>query len=163
MDVIIREMKTNDIKDVLKIESESFSTPWSENAFLIELNENKLARYIVAEIDKEVVGYAGIWFILNEGHITNIAVLKEYRGKGLGNKLIEGLIWISIKNNIDNMTLEVRKTNIVAQSLYKKYGFIDSGTRPGYYQDNKEDAIIMWKNNREGDRFVDIGNRNIVR
>lgn len=151
MDIIIRDMKTSDIDDILKIESESFSTPWSRNAFLIELKENKLAKYIVAEINGQVIGYAGIWLILNEGHITNIAVLKEHRQKSVGNKLLEGIIWICIKNNIDSMTLEVRKSNIIAQNLYRKYGFIDSGIRPGYYQDNKEDAIIMWKNNREGD------------
>ena len=149
MDIIIREMEENDIEDILKIEKESFSTPWSRNAFLIELNENKLARYLLAEVDSKIVGYGGIWFILNEGHITNIAVLKDYRGKGVGNLILEGLIFYCIKEDIESMTLEVRKSNIVAQNLYKKYGFVDSGTRPEYYGDNKEDAIIMWRNNRE--------------
>lgn len=149
MDIIIRNMEEEDIEDIFKIEKQSFSTPWSRDAFLIELNENKLARYIVAEIDKKVVGYGGIWFILNEGHITNIAVLRDYRGKGVGNRIIEGLIWNCIKEDIESMTLEVRKSNMVAQNLYRKYGFIDSGIRPGYYLDNKEDAIIMWRNNKE--------------
>lgn len=151
MDIIIREMEENDIDDILKIEKESFATPWTRNSFLIELNENKLARYIVAEVDGKILGYGGMWFILNESHITNIAVLKDYRGQGVGNRILEGLIWYCIKEGIESMTLEVRKSNIVAQNLYKKYGFIDSGTRPGYYSDTKEDAMIMWRNNRKGD------------
>lgn len=149
MDINIRNMKEEDIEDILEIENQSFSTPWTRNAFLIELKENKLARYIVAEVDGKVVGYGGIWLILNEGHITNIAVLEDYRGKGLGNRILEGIIWSCIKEDIDRMTLEVRKSNIVAQNLYEKYGFISSGIRPGYYADNKEDAIIMWRNNKE--------------
>ena len=151
MGIIIRDMEEKDIEEILKIEKQSFATPWSRDAFLIELNENKLSRYVIAEVDGRIIGYGGIWLILNEGHITNIAVLKDHRGKGIGNKILEGLIWYCIKENIDSMTLEVRKSNIVAQNLYRKYGFIDSGIRPNYYTDDKEDAIIMWRNNREGE------------
>lgn len=151
MDIILRDMKEDDIEDILEIESQSFTTPWDKNAFLVELRENILAQYIVAEADEKVIGYAGIWKILNEGHITNIAVLKDYRGKGVGSLLIEGLIWYCMKNDIDRMTLEVRKSNTIAQNLYKKYGFVESGIRPKYYGDNKEDAIIMWRDNRKGD------------
>lgn len=151
MDIILRDMTEDDIEQVLEIESQSFSTPWTRNAFLIELRENMLAQYIVAQVDEKVVGYAGIWKILNEGHITNIAVLKDYRGKGIGNVLIEGLIWYCSKNNLDSMTLEVRESNTVAQNLYKKYGFVNSGIRPKYYGDNGENAIIMWRDNRRGD------------
>lgn len=151
MDIILRDMTEDDIEQVLEIESQSFSTPWTRNAFLIELRENMLAQYIVAQVDEKVVGYAGIWKILNEGHITNIAVLKDYRGKGIGNVLIEGLIWYCSKNNLDSMTLEVRESNTIAQNLYKKYGFVNSGIRPKYYGDNGENAIIMWRDNRRGD------------
>nr|WP_283244279.1 ribosomal protein S18-alanine N-acetyltransferase [Wansuia hejianensis] len=145
---MVREVTEEDIDQIVEIEKQTFSTPWSKNAFLIEIRENKLAKYIIAEFDKKIVGYGGIWLILNEGHITNIAVKKDYRGKGIGNKLVEGLIDYCEKKDIENMTLEVRKSNIVAQNLYKKYGFVDFGIRPKYYSDNNEDAIIMWRMNK---------------
>jgi len=145
MDVNIRKMEKEDIKAILEIEKESFSTPWSKESFELEITKNLLARYIVAEIDDKVVGYGGIWLILDEGHITNIAVKSEYRAMGIGKALVEGLIYICSTNGITNMTLEARVSNVVAISLYKKYGFIESGIRPNYYLDDNEDAIIMWK------------------
>jgi len=145
MDIIIREMKESDIDRIMEIEEKSFNPPWSREAFLLELTKNLLAKYIVAEIDGRVVGYGGLWLIIDEGHVTNIAVDEEYRGKGIGSKILEGLIQLCRDRNMTAMTLEVRKSNVVAQSLYKKYGFKEYGIRKGYYQDNNEDAIIMWK------------------
>lgn len=144
-DVIVREMHEKDIDGVLRIEKLSFATPWSREAFVIEMTTNKLAKYIVAEKDGSIVGYAGLWFIIDEGHITNIAVDPQYRGQGIGALLVEELINISEKKGITNLTLEVRVSNTAAKSLYKKYGFQDCGIRPGYYADTKEDAIIMWR------------------
>lgn len=143
--VIIREMTEEDIDRVLVIEKETFTTPWSKDAFVLEITGNQLAKYVVAEKDGKIVGYGGLWLILDEGHITNIAVSPEYRGQGIGNLIVEGLVDICEKKGINNMTLEVRKSNLVAQSLYKKYGFIDCGVRKGYYSDTKEDAVIMWR------------------
>jgi ribosomal-protein-alanine N-acetyltransferase len=145
MDVIIRDMKESDLERIIEIEEKSFNPPWSREAFLLELTKNLLAKYIVAEVDGQVVGYGGIWLIIDEGHVTNIAVDEEYRGKGIGSKILEGLIQICRDRNMTAMTLEVRKSNVVAQSLYRKYGFKEYGIRKGYYQDNNEDAIIMWK------------------
>lgn len=145
MDVILREMLIDDLDDIMDIEKVAFTTPWSRKAFTMEITENLLAKYIVAEIDSKVVGYAGIWLILDEGHITNIAVSNVYRGQGIGKYLMMGLIDFCKKSKIQNMTLEVRKSNIVAQNLYKKYGFLDCGIRPNYYADDHEDAVIMWK------------------
>lgn len=145
MNVTVREMRESDIDRILEIERESFSPPWSREAFLLELTKNILAKYIVVEIEGKVVGYGGIWLIIDEGHVTNIAVDKEYRGLGLGKKLLEGLIQLCIDRDIKSITLEVRKSNEVAKGLYKKYGFKECGIRPGYYTDNNEDAIIMWK------------------
>ena len=147
MEIIIRKMEIDDLDSIMEIEKQSFTTPWSRNAFEMEIRDNLLAHYIVAAIDDKIVGYGGIWFILDEGHITNIAVNRDYRGIGVGNKLICGLIDLCSENDINKMTLEVRKSNIVAQNLYKKYGFIDFGVRPRYYSDNNEDAIIMWRTN----------------
>lgn len=145
MNIIIREMKESDLDRVLEIESKAFNPPWSREAFLLELTKNILAKYIVVEVDGKVVGYGGIWLILDEGHITNIAIDKEYRGLGLGDKLLEGLIQLCIDRDIKVITLEVRKSNEVAKELYKKHGFKECGIRPGYYTNNNEDAIIMWK------------------
>lgn len=147
MDINIRGMTEADIKAIVEIEEEVFTTPWSEGAFLTEIRENKLAQYFVVEINKKVVGYGGIWLIINEGHITNIAIKEEYRGRGFGSKILEALIYICQLKNISSMTLEVRRSNKIAQELYKKYGFVDCGIRPKYYADNKEDAIIMWRKN----------------
>ncbi len=145
MDILVRPMLEKDIDEVLDIEKTSFATPWSKEAFTLEITKNMLAKYVVAEIQGKVVGYGGIWLIIDEGHVTNIAVHEKYRGLGVGNKIMEGLIDICRDRNIVAMTLEVRKTNEVAKSLYDKYGFKEYGIRPGYYSDNNEDAIIMWK------------------
>ena len=145
MNILIREMRESDLDRIMEIEIKTFSPPWSREAFLLELTKNLLARYIVAEIDGDVAGYGGIWLIIDEGHVTNIAVEEKYRGLGVGNKLVEGLIRLCRDRDIKAMTLEVRKSNEVAKSLYKKYGFKEYGIRPGYYSNNNEDAIIMWK------------------
>lgn len=139
------KMTTEHIKDVHKIEEDCFSIPWSEKSFYDEITKNKLAIYIVLKLDEEIVGYGGMWHVITEGHITNVAIKKEYRGKGLGNKIIDGLIDIAKQREMIGITLEVRASNQVAQSLYKKKGFMITGVRKEYYDDNKEDAILMWK------------------
>lgn len=143
----ILSLKFEHINSVLKIDALSFPTPWSRESFERELEINKFARYVVAKQAGIVIGYAGMWLILDEGHITNIAVHPEYRGIGAGNLLLEALIEICRIDSINSLTLEVRKSNLVAQNLYKKYGFLEQGIRKGYYGDNKEDAVIMWKHN----------------
>ena len=90
------------------------------------------------------MGYVGIWFVMDEGHITNVAVHSDYRGRKIGDKLVQALVNLCRENKIVSMTLEVRVSNIVAQNLYKKYGFKLAGIRKEYYSDNKEDAMIMW-------------------
>ena len=162
MDIITRAMEVKDLDQIMVIELESFTTPWTKESFRVEIQENGLAKYFIAEINGKVVGYGGIWLILDEGHITNVAVAKEYRGLGVGNKLVEALILYCKSKKITNMTLEVRESNLVAQNLYKKYGFLEYGIRPNYYADDNEDAVIMWKVVEEGDNFVNTSNRNIL-
>lgn len=145
MDILVRKMEEKDLDRIMEIEQDCFTTPWSREAFLLEITKNELARYIVAEIDGIVAGYGGIWMIVGEGHITNIGVESKYRRLGVGNKILEGLIEASRDTEVMSMTLEVRESNIAAQNLYKKYGFVDYGKRPNYYSDDNEDAIIMWK------------------
>lgn len=145
----IRPMEERDAEQLAEIEKEAFTSPWSQQAFLNEVRENKLARYLVVEDQGKILGYAGMWLIINEAHITNIAVREEYRGRGIGNLLVQGLISLAMLMEIEAMTLEVRVSNKIAQDLYKKHGFIESGIRPKYY-DNKEDALIMWKRINRG-------------
>lgn len=145
MDIIIRIMKESDLDRIMEVEKDCFTTPWSKNSFFLEVTKNQLARYFVAEVDGIIAGYGGIWLILDEGHITNIAVDSKYRRLGVGKKLLEALIVLCEKYSMMSMTLEVRVTNEPAKLLYQSYGFIETGRRPNYYQDVGEDAIIMWK------------------
>lgn len=147
--MIYRQMKDTDIDGVYDVEVSAFNEPWSYNALRDEL-KNRLAKYIVAEDeDGRIVGYLGTWHIIDEAHITNVAVHKNFRGMGIGNGLMEALEKQCKDYKIASITLEVRASNKVAQNLYKKYGFLISGIRKEYYNDNKEDAFIMWKQLRE--------------
>ncbi|NLJ84815.1 MAG: ribosomal protein S18-alanine N-acetyltransferase [Firmicutes bacterium] len=139
-------MRVRDLDGVLSIERVSFPTPWSRYAFLSELLENDRAYYAVARTqDRILVGYIGMWLVLDEGHITTIAVHPAYRGRGIGRQLLEAVEIIGRARNMHRITLEVRVSNMVAHNLYVSMGFVDAGIRPGYYRDNNEDAIIMWK------------------
>lgn len=144
----IEEMKENDIDGVFEVEKNCFEDYWSKDSFKKELSNN-LAKYLVAKIDNKVVGYVGIWFVVDEGHITNVAVHEDYRGQKIGDQLIKELVQVCKNNKIISMTLEVRASNVVAQNLYKKYGFKMAGIRKEYYSNNKEDAIIMWNDIKE--------------
>ncbi|MDI9485533.1 MAG: ribosomal protein S18-alanine N-acetyltransferase [Bacillota bacterium] len=143
--VTYRLMTVDDIPQVQLVERKSFTTPWSRNIFVSELTRNDNAIYIVAEVGERIVGYAGIWIILDEGHITNIAVEPNYRRRGIGQGLMDVLTAEAVKRGVVAMTLEVRVTNYGAQALYEKLGFVPNGIRKEYYQDDKEDALIMWR------------------
>jgi [ribosomal protein S18]-alanine N-acetyltransferase len=140
----IRRMTKADIKAVHAIEMSTFSVPWPEASFHHELSENPAARYLVAADDTgAVIGYAGAWMIFEEAHITNIAVREEYRGRSVGRALTEALIQYAANLGVQYMTLEVRKSNLVAQGMYEKLGFEKLGVRKRYYPDNQEDAYLM--------------------
>ena len=145
-EVTLRRMTLRDVDHVLLVERRSFTAPWSRQAFMTELLDNQFARYIVAEHAGRIVGYAGIWLIVDEGHVTNIAVDPDYRGQHLGEMLLRMLMAICVRNGGRRITLEVRVTNEVAKNLYRKLGFEGAGVRKGYYTDNREDALIMWAN-----------------
>lgn len=137
-------MNKSHIDGIMEIEKDSFAIPWSRAAVEKELSNN-LAIYAVVKENDKVVGYGGMWHVVNEGHITNIAVHKDYRRKGIGNIIVNKLIEIAEEKEMIGLTLEVRKSNTSALELYKKNGFKLEGIRPEYYEDNKEDAYIMWK------------------
>jgi ribosomal-protein-alanine N-acetyltransferase len=144
MSITLSLMDRNDLNEVLKISSLSLKGSWSLDSFSKELT-NPFAKYLIAKTDNKTVGFAGVWTIVDEGHITNIAVHPEFREKGIGSALVKSLIDHSKGWGCSSLTLEVRASNTPAKNLYKKFGFVEEGVRKKYYQDNKEDAIIMWK------------------
>lgn len=144
-DYLIEDMSLSHLDEVILVEKLSFKTPWSRDALEYEVKRNKCAKYRVILKDGRVIGYGGMWAMLDEAHITNIAIHPEYRGYGYGSILLEDMIDTAKRNGIKDMTLEVRVNNSSAIGLYKKYGFTEVAIRKGYYQDTGEDAIIMWK------------------
>ncbi|SHE66973.1 ribosomal protein S18-alanine N-acetyltransferase [Clostridium fallax] len=144
MDISLSFMTKEDIDGVLEISNSSFAIPWSKNSFELEL-ENSFARYVIAKDKNKVIGFGGMWLIVDECHITNIAVHSDYRGNGVGSMILTKMISFCEENNILGLTLEVRKSNLIAKNLYKKFGFKEEGIRQKYYENNGEDAIIMWK------------------
>jgi len=142
--VLIQEMTLEDVDGVQSVERASFPVPWPANAFRHELTENRKARYIVARDADRIVGYAGLWLMVDEAHITTFAVLPDARRRRIGERLLQGLFEIAHEMSAEWLTLEVRASNLAAQRLYEKYGFRRAGVRRRYYSDNNEDALIMW-------------------
>ena len=136
-------MAMEHLDQVHAIEQDSFATPWSRASLENEITNNPCARYLVICEHGEVLGYAGMWLVLDEAHITNVAIRRDSRGKGLGEKLMRALVQLAADSGMNWMTLEVRASNAPAQGLYKKLGFINVGRRKNYYEDNREDAILM--------------------
>lgn len=142
MSIVYRRMTLEDVPQVHEIELKTFHTPWSYQSFVDEMTTNKCARYIVAEENGRILAYAGAWLIFEEGHITNIAVEASQRGRGIGAGVTRALLQYAANMGVQYMTLEVRRSNVIAQSLYKKVGFIEVGVRKRYYEDNGEDAYL---------------------
>lgn len=144
-ELIVRPAEEKDIEGIAEMEILCFSTPWSQDSIRQEILSNELAHYIVAEMDGQVIGYVGVWQILDEGHITNVAVRPEYRGNQIGSTLIAVMLEVGKQIGMVRFTLEVRSSNEPAKALYRKFGFKEAGLRKGYYEDNGEDAVIMWR------------------
>lgn len=140
----IREMQIEDAAAIAEIEKQCFSLPWP----IKEIEETFLAKnsiFYVASIGGQIVGYAGLYFILDEGNIINIAVDSRYRRQGIAKGLLEHLILQLKHKGVKNVTLEVRKGNMAAISLYESFGFETVGIRKNFYVRPLEDALIMWK------------------
>jgi [ribosomal protein S18]-alanine N-acetyltransferase len=146
-------MAASDVAAVTRIEKASFSTVWPSDAFHNELNANKLAHYYVGRIADRVVAYGGIWVILEDSHVTTIAVDPAYRGRRFGEVMLLRLIDEALERGAAWMTLEVRESNTVAQHLYRKYGFTTVTMRRGYYSDDNESALVMWAGNLKSDLY----------
>lgn len=141
---VIRPMEMRDIDVIAQMEQQIFTLPWSRDSFRRELEENIVARYLVLEDDEKILAYGGIWLVIDEAHVTNIAVHPDARGKGYGERITRALMKLAADTCMGMITLEVRRSNAVAQALYHKVGFLDVGYRKRYYEDNQEDALIMY-------------------
>ncbi|MED4586309.1 ribosomal protein S18-alanine N-acetyltransferase [Brevibacillus choshinensis] len=139
-----RFMTIQDVGAVADLERLAFTTPWPPDAFVNELTRNPNARYVVVVHQKRIVAYCGMWIIIDEAHITNVAVHPLYRGKKIGLGLMIKMMNVARMFHAKSMTLEVRPSNTVARNMYTKLGFKEHGVRKRYYSDNNEDAIIMW-------------------
>ncbi|MDC3418595.1 ribosomal protein S18-alanine N-acetyltransferase [Aquibacillus salsiterrae] len=144
--IIIRQMQLSDINQVLEIEQSSFGLPWTEEVFQRELTENPYALYFVIENNERIFGYCGMWLVIDEAQITNIALLPAYRGRKYGVALFQYVINQAIALGASKLSLEVRVSNMVAQKLYRRFGLQPGGIRKNYYTDNNEDALVMWVN-----------------
>jgi len=145
-DLLIRPANDGDVKPVTELDDVCFIQPWSERSFFEEITRNDAARYVVAESNGKIVGYAGVWLVAGEGHITNVAVHPDFRRMGIARALLSSLLESSEREGVSAYTLEVRASNEEAVSLYKSLDFKEHGVRKKYYDDNSEDALIMWRN-----------------
>ena len=141
--VRIEPMTLEDIPGVHTIERSSFTVPWPDDAYRNELLTNRLASYVVARSGEEVIGFAGLWVMVDEAHVTTFAVDPGWRRRGIGERLLIALLDLAVARRAREATLEVRLSNMPARRLYEKYGFRPVGIRPRYYSDNGEDALIM--------------------
>jgi len=144
IEVIFEDMGVRHLDEVLAIEKDSFPVPWLRHAFLYEILHNNVAHYVVALNDKEVIGYCGMWVIVDEAHVTNLAVRRDFRNRKIGSLLMKEMMRRAARKGVKKMTLEVRSSNLAARRLYENLGFKQFGLRKRYYVDNGEDAIIMW-------------------
>jgi ribosomal-protein-alanine N-acetyltransferase len=148
-------MELADIPSVHAIERASFVVPWPDDAYRNELLTNRLASYIVARSGDELVGFAGLWVMVDEAHVTTFAVDPRWRRRGIGERLLLALLDLAIARRAREATLEVRLSNMPARRLYEKYGFRPVGIRPRYYSDNGEDALIMTTDTLAGPEMRD--------
>lgn len=137
-------MRKKHLDHVMEIERRAYSNPWSRGVFESELEQGISRTYLIAHSGRTILGYCGSLYVLDEAHITNIAVDIPFRHLHVGTRLLSHSIRRAWERNIVNVTLEVRVSNAGAQRLYHKFGFQPAGVRKGYYQENGEDALIMW-------------------
>ena len=138
-----RPMNEADIPALVSLEAESFYDAWNENMLRNEIG-NELTTYLIMEVAGKLVGYAGFWLVAGEAQITRVAVLDAERGQGYGTRLTAALVNKAWELGAEAITLEVRESNLAAQRAYLTCGFASEGIRPNYYEDNHENAVIMW-------------------
>ncbi|HLR80987.1 MAG TPA: ribosomal protein S18-alanine N-acetyltransferase [Bacillota bacterium] len=142
----IRKMEITDLEEVQEVEVLSFTNPWPKEILHQELVDNQYAHYFVIELAGQIIGYVGLWIVLDDAQITNIAISPAYRGNRYGEKLFAYACQQAQWQGVKRLSLEVRASNTVAQRMYRKFGLVPGGVRKNYYTDNHEDAIVMWVN-----------------
>ncbi|QKY71225.1 ribosomal protein S18-alanine N-acetyltransferase [Lentibacillus sp. CBA3610] len=145
-DVVLRPMELSDVDGVMEVEAESFTNPWPRDVILHELTDNQFAHYYVILRGEQLVGYAGMWHVIDDAQITNIAIIPGFRGQKLGESLFLYTLEQAMRMGAKRLSLEVRVSNTIAQRMYRKFGLVPGGIRKNYYTDNQEDAIVMWVN-----------------
>lgn len=152
--LVVEPMRLADIEAVQTIERASFTTPWPPHAYRSELESNRLATYLVARAGDRIVGYGGMWLMVDEAHITTFAVHPAWRRRHIGERLLLAFLDLAMARHAREATLEVRLSNLPARRLYEKYGFRPVGLRPRYYSDDGEDALIMTTEPLDDPRFA---------
>jgi len=142
---VVRPMEIDDLKKVLEIEEQSFPIPWTYNMFCYELILNRYAKYFVLEKDRKIIGYLGFWHKRDRYHITNIAITEKLRKKGYGENLLRYIEKIAVTYKVKKISLEVRRSNYIARNMYRKYRYKVIRFVRNYYQEEKEDAVVMEK------------------
>lgn len=143
MNLYIRKMTVEDVPAVVELDQNSFSLPWPERSFRFELSDNPASRCWVAEMDGRVVGMLVAWIFVDEAHIATIATHPDYRRRGIARKLLAYALQSAMREGAQSSFLEVRESNLPAQDMYRKFGYVEVGRRKRYYKDNDEDAILM--------------------
>ncbi|MEP6755089.1 MAG: ribosomal protein S18-alanine N-acetyltransferase [Chthonomonadales bacterium] len=151
--IIVEPMRKSDIPAVMAIEKQCYPCPWQETAYYTELN-NRSAVYLVARRDLKVAGFGGMWVVMDEAHITTLAVEPVHRQQKIGERLLNDLLCAAVNIGASHATLEVRESNVAAQNLYEKYGFTQAAIRRNYYADNQENAIVMWADGLRDPKFA---------
>ena len=144
LEVHLVPMRRRHLRSVLRIESQVYPRPWSLSLFLSELALRTSRHYVVARVDGVVVGYAGLMFTGDDGHVTTIAVDPAWHRAKIGSRLLIELGREALRRGVRNLTLEVRVSNVGAQALYERFGFANAGIRKNYYVETNEDALVMW-------------------
>ena len=156
LDLVIVPMRRAHIRKIMPIEQQVYPRPWTAQVFIEELEQARVGKrhYLVGTIGDELVGYGGLLYVENDAHVTNIAVHPMWRSRGIATELLLDLAWEANRRGCQAMTLEVRHTNVAAQQLYRRFGFVPAGVRKKYYE-NRDDAIVMWCAGVQQPEFVE--------
>lgn len=149
-------MRRRHLRGVLRIESQVYPRPWSASLFLSELGLRGSRAYVVARAGREVVGYAGLMFAVDEAHVTTIAVEPRWQRQRVATRLLLALAHEAVERGATGLTLEVRKSNRGAQELYRRFGFEIAGVRKGYYAESNEDALVMWAHRVDEPEYAEL-------
>ena len=155
LEVRIGPMRRRHLRSVIRIEQQVYPRPWTFGLFLSEIGQRATRLYVVARVRGEVVGYAGLFRAVDDGHITTVAVDPAWQRHGIATRMLLALARGAIERECVNLTLEVRMTNSGAQALYQRFGFVPAGVRKGYYPETGEDALVMWANDVDSPGYAE--------